>query len=422
MHIVFIVGNYYPYYSAVGNCVGNVADELAKGNKVTVICQKNFNEQADVEVFNKQKIIRVATRENNVREILSSKINTEKGFKKKIYKVLQGTYKVSRVIKTTFSRVTLRKELVNSYLDTLYNIQEPIDLIIPACMPFESVIAACKFKSQYQYSEVQIIPYLFDNFVDNESLHRTKINMKLKRKKHLLLEEDMLKNTSSILIMNQLREHFSLEFPNFEDKLVVVEHPLLKQYSEDPVENKGSIELIYAGSFYKKIRDPKYFLKVVDNALSCINATIHLYTFGNCNEIIEKYSKMDKPILNHGKVSTEKAYKELNKANILIAVGNSNNKQVPSKIFEYLSFGKPIIYFYSNPNDTNLEILNKYPLSLCLKQDDDKFEDNVKLFVEFCDKHKYSHISYEVVEKLFKDATPKYTAEIIKKIYEESNI
>jgi len=57
---------------------------------------------------------------------------------------------------------------------------------------------------------------------------------------------------------------------------------------------------------------------------------------------------------------------EVNSDN-LIAVGNNDCNQVPSKIFEYMSFGKPIVYFYSD-DDVNVKILKKYPIALCLRR------------------------------------------------------
>jgi len=46
-HIVFMMRNYYPYYSAVGVCLNNVADAIVKDNKVTVICEKTEMHEAD---------------------------------------------------------------------------------------------------------------------------------------------------------------------------------------------------------------------------------------------------------------------------------------------------------------------------------------------------------------------------------------
>ncbi|WP_300350064.1 hypothetical protein [Clostridium sp.] len=63
MHIVFIVGSYYPNYSAVGKCVDNVAEKLSKKHKVTVICEKNDLNQLSKEQFNNQNILRTITTE-----------------------------------------------------------------------------------------------------------------------------------------------------------------------------------------------------------------------------------------------------------------------------------------------------------------------------------------------------------------------
>lgn len=418
MHIVFIVGSYFPYYSAVGKCVGNVADELAKEHKITVICQKKYTEQEDVEFYNNQKIVRVNIKENEIRHRLNKNIESKNALKRDINKFFLNCYKLSRIIKTIFSSVSINRNLVNSYINALNKIEEPIDVVIPASMPFESVVAASKYLIQNDAKPI-MIPYLFDQFVANKSLHRAELNMRIKQKNHSNLEKNTLEDAKSILIMNQLGEHFESKFVNYDKKFNVVEHPLLKAYSNkfDNIKNiisgPGGLKIVYTGSFYKKIRNPEYFLKVAEKALVNLNANLDLYTFGNCNDIINKYTNRINSIINHGQVSTDKAYEAISNANLLIAVGNSDNNQVPSKIFEYLSFGKPIVYFYSNDSDVNLEILKKYPLFLALKQDYEKLDENVNLFKDFCEKHSNSRVPFEEVERLFKDATPQYTADLI---------
>ena len=112
MHIVFIVGSYYPYYSAVGKCVGNVADELCKENRVTIICEKNFNNQNDNEKFNNQYIIRVNTKENFIRNRLAEKIHKANSFNKKIYKLILITFKLFIILKGIFSENSVKLGLV----------------------------------------------------------------------------------------------------------------------------------------------------------------------------------------------------------------------------------------------------------------------------------------------------------------------
>ena len=41
MNIVVLAGNYYPYFSANGNCINNIINELKKEHNVIVIAEKN---------------------------------------------------------------------------------------------------------------------------------------------------------------------------------------------------------------------------------------------------------------------------------------------------------------------------------------------------------------------------------------------
>ncbi len=421
MNIVFIVGSYYPNYSAVGKCAGNVADELSKSHKVTVISLKDFLEQDSFEYFNNQSIIRIDTEENRFRNKFDLKIASNKGIKRKIAALLLNAYKLTRIIKTIFSNVSINKDLAKAYINALKNIKEPIDVIIPTVMPFESVVSASMYNSKVD-RDVIIIPYMFDHFAENQSLHRFQINMKIKFINHLRLEKKVLDNANAVLIMHQLENHFRSEFDNYDEKFITVEHPMIKKYTGVLPEKSGTIKFVYAGSFYKTIRNPEYMLKLFDNVLMDLVAEYDLYTFGNCDEIVRKYVGKNKSIVSHGRVSTEKANQAVQMADFLVAVGNSDNSQVPSKIFEYISFGKPIIYFYSNKDDINLKVLKKYPLTLLLKQDKELMRENVVKLREFCILHYDSHISFEEVEELFKDAAPKYTSCLMEQIVLDSGM
>lgn len=46
-----------------------------------------------------------------------------------------------------------------------------------------------------------------------------------------------------------------------------------------------------------------------------------------------------------------------------------------SKIFDYMSFGKPIIHFYFSDDDVNVPWLNRYCNSFCVKISDNDYSD-----------------------------------------------
>ncbi len=58
----------------------------------------------------------------------------------------------------------------------------------------------------------------------------------------------------------------------------------------------------------------------------------------------------------------------INNFHLLLSIGNTNKYQLPSKVIEYISLGKPVIHFAEIPSDPmyrfeklfgNLKIINK---------------------------------------------------------------
>jgi hypothetical protein len=182
-HIVFIVGSYYPFFSAVGTCCYNLAEIFSKKYKVTVICLKNNNKQNNNEDYKKQHILRVSYKWWDLRIMITERINKNNGIIKNWYKLLLNGVRAKEFLQVIFSRASIRNNLVNSYLDALNNMEEPIDIIIPMCFPMEAVVAATYYKKKFKF--VKLIPYLFDSFVESRKLHRTRFNKIIKRKNNI---------------------------------------------------------------------------------------------------------------------------------------------------------------------------------------------------------------------------------------------
>ena len=68
---------------------------------------------------------------------------------------------------------------------------------------------------------------------------------------------------------------------------------------------------------------------------------------------------------------------EIPKKYIVLMIGNLCANQVPSKVFEYIATGKPILNFYSIENDTSLIYLNRYPAVLSAKSADGIGQDDL---------------------------------------------
>lgn len=416
-HIVFIVSSYYPYFSAGGKCCFNIAEEMVKKNKVTVICLKSFNRQHGVEEYQGQTIIRVSYKRWDMRLKLDEKIKRSSGVTKEWYILLLNIIRLQEFIQTILSRVSIKKTLTRAYLDALFNIKGSIDVVVPLCFPMEAVIAGMEYKKKFR--KVKLIPYLFDPFVDSHTLHRTKWNMRLKRKNHIRIENEMLSLSSKVFCINHLCEYF-IQYKGYVSDLLFTEHPLIKKIPENnklKIIEKSNIKITYTGVFNKIIRNPGYFLRFMLSVLLKYDARLHLYSYGNCENIIKKYTnKSAGRILNHGFVPNKEANNAMHTSDVLVSVGNIDNLQVPSKIFEYMSAGKPIVHFYAAPDDMNVKILKDYPLCLCLKQDESQLQENVEKFIRFCQKNKGKTLDFKEIEKIYYNATPKYISNQINNV------
>lgn len=56
-------------------------------------------------------------------------------------------------------------------------------------------------------------------------------------------------------------------------------------------------------------------------------------------------------------------------AGVLVSIGNTASNQVPSKLFEYVAAGKPVLHLSAGDGDAALPYLARWPLALCLTPD-----------------------------------------------------
>jgi hypothetical protein len=414
-HIVLMMRNYYPYYSAVGICLSNVAESLSKDNKLTVICEKMNFDEADKEIYKGQTIIRFMSKSTYRRKQLLQFIGSSNLFIKNTAKVLHMLYRSYEYTRFLLSKYSIQKELANDYYEALNGINEPIDILVPSCMPFETILAAIKFCNKNKQTEV--VPFLFDKFAENGTLHRTKWNKKLKMKNNMDLEKKSLEKSQRILFTPSWSEHLYENFAFMANKFKSVEHPLIKK-----IENNNSvsydkkrINIVYTGTVVTSGRDPEPTLKIFDNIIpEYPKLLIHFYAMGNAVGTIKDFeSKHRNNVEFYGQVTTEIAHSAMVNSTILLSIGNFDITQTPSKIFEYISCCKPIIHIAVFKNDPVLDILMAYPNACCVCLETDLFEEQVKKVKDFLIQKNIGEINFTDLEEIFFNAIPKFSADYI---------
>jgi len=136
----------------------------------------------------------------------------------------------------------------------------------------------------------------------------------------------------------------------------------------------GTIRLVFLGTLYERFREPKFLLRLFADLLNTnLSHKLELHFFGvldGCRKHFEPYqSLLGKKLFLHGIVSHRVAAQVMAEAGILVNLGNETPYQLPSKVVEYASTGKPILNIVKDKKDPSLEILNEFPAALSLFTD-----------------------------------------------------
>lgn len=409
-NIVFVVGCYRPYPSAVGVCAEKIINIFKIYNDVTVVSIKDRCDLPDDEIYNGYNLVRVTTAYNRKR----FKISAQQFSLSLIIRFKLIFMKFMRFFAILCSNVTIDKDLVNSYYFELKKIadKKKIDVIIPLCFPFESIVAASKFSDHIDQT-VQVIPYLFDNFAHSASLHRFNWNRKLKLDANKSLELKMLQFSNAVFAMHPLKDYFQCNFPTeLLKKISYIEHPLLEcpDFQDKSIKVNNKINLIYAGGLFKNVREPTYMLRLLERVNENVPIKIDIYSFGNASEEANKYSAKHKYSFFHGQVKRDEIICSYSYCDVLVNLGEIEGKQISSKIFEYMSLGKPLIHIAFTKNCVVSNLLKKYPLAMVICIEDD-FESNSILVTNFLIKYSKERLVFDFVQNLFFDATPQYTVD-----------
>ena len=405
-HIVFLVGSYYPYYSAVGKCMGNIASELEKNYKVTVICEKNIVDQDDNDILNTQTIIRVTTKMHYNRIKVEEKVKKTQGINKLFWKIKLLLSKLERFSRVALSKSACDHDVVMAYMSGFARIKEPIDVIIPTCNQFESVVAAMQYRDENP--TVQIIPYLFDLFAESKNINRGNLLMKSHWKANMAYEKRMFEESTCVFHVENWTKHIEAYFPEYKNKSIEVEHPLLIFKKENSsIYNDDKIHIVYTGVVDRTIRNPDKTLKILSNLVGN-DVCIDFYSFGSAENIVERYATQYKTIKAHGQVDSNTAEQARGCANILLSIGNmGNTSQMPSKIIEYIASGKPIIHFAQNLSDPSIKLLQTYPLAKIIDLSSDIEKTDLLSFIK---KKANSTMAFDDVKLVFQKADPEYIA------------
>lgn len=138
-------------------------------------------------------------------------------------------------------------------------------------------------------------------------------------------------------------------------------------------------ELLYTGSFFADVRRPDELLRFLEK-LDPDKYTASFYGFC-CTYLRQNFASLPACVKLMGNVGLEECKTLVQNADILINVGNDCLNQMPSKVFEYIGTGKPILNFFTHEDEPAMHFLRMYPRILHVRNADDVTESDLNSMV-----------------------------------------
>ena len=377
--ILIVTHQFLPFVSPRTTRWSYLIDELVgKGNKVTVLSgtnPENIQKNYDVIYFGNKKF------SSNIRRVRQeSNDSTNNLFKKNIYSILKKIY---RFLFKTFSWPDYAMFWAVTIFRNRKRINDNYDIIISVSLPFTSHLCAYILKKRIHadwYMDIGDPFTLKINSPENNKIIYSFLNK--------IYERKFYKIASKIIFTHkEVAELHENKF-NIDESKIVIGYPIasVNEQNINIASNYNykvtPIKIGYFGAFTKYVREPNNYIKNIVNPF--FEDVEHKWYV---NQESKKYFASIKKTSLHkfiDIVPRKEALKIMvNEIHILLSIGNLNKYQMPSKVIEYLSLGKPVLHYAEIEDDPiynfekifdNLKIIN----SKTTKIEIDIYIENIK--------------------------------------------
>lgn len=378
--LLFIVRGYYPAISASGNLIKPLVDEMCIDHDVTILSLSDSNESNSLNSNLKHFTIGYQKINENLIARLNRRIARFFGYSAYNEKIVEN---VKRKIEQ---------------LDLTYN----YDFIIAVTCEEIIALSYCGVSLNKKYAFI---------------LER--LNIDYPEKFSFLFNHKTLKSRATEAeIFNRLKGSFVLpvvynsysKYCNSYHKLTLVEHPMIVPARLNSIKSgkRNRIRLLYAGGLDRETRNPFPILSLLEKVHLNVDFEFHIYSYGNLQNRLIQYSQNSDYIYCFDVISKSDLENIIGNSDILISISNNELDIIPSKLFDYISTGKPIVHFSQLKNDPYDDYLERYGNFFKINYTDFNNEDSAKRLATFIIVNYSKVLKFEDIESNFLDCTPKY--------------
>lgn len=287
--------------------------------------------------------------------------------------------------------------------------EQGITCMIPIYKQIDPLIAADKIKKQFP--DVKLIPCFLDSLSGGAG---PKIFSEKKTfKRGLYYKKRVLRRADSAIVMESSRAHHEKKTAGYDfySKLNYLDIPLLSEFkvpsgikAPDMLED-GKVNLLFIGTVIAHIRNPQKLFEVF-SSLEGDDLRLNIVGTNDCPDLIRSATQRDPRIKVFPFVSHDEVMTLIDRADVLVNLGNNISSMVPSKIFEYMSTGKPIISTAPISDEPSAKYLKHYALSYILDESDYDKDKAVSELDAFLSENGKRRLPFSDIKKTFYSNTP----------------
>lgn len=280
------------------------------------------------------------------------------------------------------------------------------DVIVAVMGSFASACAAMRFKKKNPHPK--LVVYQVDPCLSNEVCPDST------KEERRAFEKELYETADSIINTPILIEESKSVYPEeIIRKMVPMEFPNVVPVKAVSTPKPEKIRCLFTGNIYGDFRDPTYTLELFER----LKGSVQFEMIGAVDA--EAKSKLDsRSVIYHGAKKLDETKEELKKADILVNIGNRMLNQVPSKIFEYISYGKPVVNICKSRECPTQPYLSKHLYALNLFEEEALLDEQAEKLGEFIQKNYGNRMDCDEIAKLYETCTPQYCAAQMKSIFE----
>lgn len=299
-------------------------------------------------------------------------------------------------------------------------LKEKFDVIISEHHGLLTLLTGCRLMQSFNVKHVAMLWDPVKGQMATVKLPKSYTDSRIAK-----VETFVARNTTLQISTKSMRQYHDVEGDISADHRIYLDIPsILKPEVEVPTEylnlfHNDGINIVFSGLLSGSQRDPRPIIRLLNKTAYAGKINLLFFSMGANDVLAEAQKSFKGNIVVHDYIPLSELHTLYLHADYFLNVSHVNPNMVPSKIFEYMSYGKPIISTFPSDGDAAQKYVSRYPEGLCIDVRSEE-KDNVSALEAFlaCD---HNLVPFDIVKEIFKDNTPERFLEVIDKVINQIN-